>query len=728
MCKPSEIVEVFDLSENELSQRARNCKNTTDNGEDRDGFADLSDDVFSEDLFAEEFTKPPKLDESCKEKPPQKSSEESVNLLEEKPKIVKSKRTPVLLSSPPTFPPPTTTTCPVCNMSVTGDINQHIDDCLSQAAIKELTQEAVDEAGPSNTQARKQVGTVDQQGVLVNDKESRTTVNELSSSSDESLLVVGRRGRGRVLASQSPVVRKSGRGESSHDHHDKDDSDDSPVGKNMRRGRARIMASQGQSQRCDLHSITDSYAGDSDMQGDVKLIDNDSSDTLTVVKEKKKRKKGSGGARFLEVEAEVSGESGSDDECDESEDRYDESFVDDATQATDTAVYLRSIKSPEFRKPQPRILPPITEDIFSQAVGRDSEDSYEEDSFCVGSQQVEWDSQPDTLDLLERRANGDKRATLNKRKRSLSPGDNALGKRRKRIIAPTSDDETVIEVPDKSPSKSVDQYVEDFDDFNSSFPDISQSLLIEQASKATKDDRMLLQPDLSTSMEEVDKFSIIISSTEVNKVPEVISSLKHLHHLSVTVRQCEVAGFLISQNTAVHRISEAEFCTGTLKDKLVQKLTDCREQYSKTALIVEWERVKPGEKPKSGLRTKQMDLIVGQLAAVEIRVMYSSGQMQTASILAKLVEKENEEGYGLPRPLRLTVWQEEMVKWILMVPGIGLTVAIKLAIEFSTLRELVTASMTDVMRKGKLDRKKADGLVNFFMRTFQPELTDLAPL
>merc|ERR1711909_53591 len=215
-------------------------------------------------------------------------------------------------------------------------------------------------------------------------------------------------------------------------------------------------------------------------------------------------------------------------------------------------------------------------------------------------------------------------------------------------------------------------------------------------------------------MEEAEKLSIIISSTEVNKVPEVISSLKHMHHLSVSVRQCEVAGFLISLNMAVHRISEAEFCTGTLTDRLVQKLTESREQYSKVALIVEWAKVKPGEKPKSGARTKQMDLIAGQL--------------QTANILAKLVEEENEGGYGLPRPLRLTVWQEEMVKWLLMVPGIGLTVAIKLAFEFSTLRELITASITDVMRKGKLDRKKAEGLVSFFIKSFQPELTDLAPL
>ena len=283
-----------------------------------------------------------------------------------------------------------------------------------------------------------------------------------------------------------------------------------------------------------------------------------------------------------------------------------------------------------------------------------------------------------------------------------------------------------IEIPDNSPEEVVDEMAGvNFDDFNSSFPDLDLSQATDGAGMS---DRMFLQPDLSTSLAEADKLSIIISSTEVNKVPEVISSLKHLHHLAVSVRQCEVAGFLVSLNMAVHRVSELEFCTGTTKDKLVQKVNSSSDEYIKTTIVVEWEKVKPGEKPKSGARTKQMDLIVGQLASAGVVVMYSSGQLQTANILAKLVQQEEKEGAGLPRPLRLTVWQEEMVKWIQMVPGIGLASAIKLATEFCTLRELVTASLTELMRKGTLDRKKAEGMVNFFMKRFQPSFTDLAPL
>ena len=67
------------------------------------------------------------------------------------------------------------------------------------------------------------------------------------------------------------------------------------------------------------------------------------------------------------------------------------------------SISFRSIQSQEFRKPAPRVLAPITDDIFSQQV--ESDDDYAEDSFCVGDSMVEQDSHYDTLDLLEEQAN-----------------------------------------------------------------------------------------------------------------------------------------------------------------------------------------------------------------------------------------------------------------------------------------------------------------------------------
>ena len=70
------------------------------------------------------------------------------------------------------------------------------------------------------------------------------------------------------------------------------------------------------------------------------------------------------GRQFIESEVELS---------------VDRDEADDCTKSTDRAVYLRSLEnSPVFRRS--RALPPITEDIFSQAVNEaDSENYFEED-------------------------------------------------------------------------------------------------------------------------------------------------------------------------------------------------------------------------------------------------------------------------------------------------------------------------------------------------------------
>ena len=112
--------------------------------------------------------------------------------------------------------------------------------------------------------------------------------------------------------------------------------------------------------------------------------------------------------QFLDLEAELSGPEGSGDEVDEAEEGYEQSFVNDDTSPmcnkTSTAMYLRSVRSPEERLK--RRLAPITDDLFSQPVrAEELVEDYEEDSFVVGSQEVAEETRmDDTLDMLERRA------------------------------------------------------------------------------------------------------------------------------------------------------------------------------------------------------------------------------------------------------------------------------------------------------------------------------------
>ena len=218
----------------------------------------------------------------------------------------------------------------------------------------------------------------------------------------------------------------------------------SPIMRTTGRARARVLASQSVHQE--------------------KSTSSESEQSLLSSRKSKKSKSQGGGRQFIDSEANLSGDEASQDEADETDQNYDESFVDDASQAVDHAVYLQSVRTPEFRK-LARPLPPITADIFSQAVRDSEEDDYEEDSFCVGDSMVELDSCQDTLDLLEAEAEdadreGRRRTKVAAKRKiillnssSEESVDNSLthrDKKRKRITRIPADDDTL---PQSSPPR-----------------------------------------------------------------------------------------------------------------------------------------------------------------------------------------------------------------------------------------------------------------------------------
>jgi hypothetical protein len=149
--------------------------------------------------------------------------------------------------------------------------------------------------------------------------------------------------------------------------------------------------------------------------------------------------------------------------------------------------------------------------------------------------------------------------------------------------------------------------------------------------------------------------------------------------------------------------------------------------YPRLAVVVEWVRERPGERPRPGQRSKQQDLTAAQLAGAGVRVLHSAGPADTARLLAGLVQGEVARARGLPPGLRPTVWQEEMVSWLLLLPGLGLGAALVLAHRFPSLRRLVAAPAALLEERG-LAPGLAENLAGFLRHRFRPSLADMAPL
>ena len=174
-------------------------------------------------------------------------------------------------------------------------------------------------------------------------------------------------------------------------------------------------------------------------------------------------------------------------------------------------------------------------------------------------------------------------------------------------------------------------------------------------------------------------------------------------------------------------------------------------------MVVEFERLKAGEREKSGAKTKQAQLTISQLALeTRVSLKWSSNQLETAMLLAEMAKLETELGKGLPRGLKPTQTQEEMAKWLQVkcvnkreadfcnsgkiwnlcmvatlllqvLPGVSLGAALVIASSFSSRREVVIASAPTLEEKG-IDASLAASLAEFFSHHFRPGLTDMAPL
>ena len=162
------------------------------------------------------------------------------------------------------------------------------------------------------------------------------------------------------------------------------------------------------------------------------------------------------------------------------------------------------------------------------------------------------------------------------------------------------------------------------------------------------------------------------------------------------------------------------------REKITKRLQEIKDIFKDVTIIVEWEKVKAGDKPRVGHRTKQQDLTLAQLMVSGVRVMFSSCQMTTADIVKDLVDIQDRLDQGLLR-VKFTKNQELMVTWLQNLPGVGIGSALCLAASFLSLRELVSANRESIMQKG-LSSCVADSLVTIFNKNFQSRLTDIAPL
>lgn len=414
-------------------------------------------------------------------------------------------------------------------------------------------------------------------------------------------------------------------------------------------------------------------------------------------KPKKKRKIN----RFIQDEAELSGSASEDEEAYHDDlDGLDESFVDDATQRDDIdqkAIYLQSIRSPKMMKKMS--LKPINHaEIFSQAP-TDSMlmDEYEEDSFVVQNDEIEYESSTnDELDFVEE---------FGQPKKSEKAKPEKV-KKRKRIIFSDSDSEESEKMEsEKSAGNNLEEELETKD--------------ISDSSRNSTDK---FETSMTSESSQNYDVSVLVSAQEVHRSTEILSLLRHSHHINVHVQaKFEGAGFLLSSRLAVCRVNNSDFCNGAQRHKIVNSVQTMNEYFERPFLIVE-SNSDPFLESRQH-RTKYVDMIAAQLAQSNIRLLFSNGPKESAEFMSALARKEAKKGFSLPANMKLPLLSEKYMSFYTHLPGVSYALALQMALTFKTPAELATGAKATLVRRLKLDEKRADKLHKFCRSIFQSDMT-----
>ncbi|GFO07357.1 fanconi anemia group m protein-like, partial [Plakobranchus ocellatus] len=91
------------------------------------------------------------------------------------------------------------------------------------------------------------------------------------------------------------------------------------------------------------------------------------------------------------------------------------------------------------------------------------------------------------------------------------------------------------------------------------------------------------------------QLQVLVDSREVSAAQDIISSLRLTHGIVVTARRLSSCDYIVSNFTAVDRMSWSNFSNSNHRSKLSSRLNEMQVMYERCVLIVEDDRVKAGQ-------------------------------------------------------------------------------------------------------------------------------------
>ena len=220
------------------------------------------------------------------------------------------------------------------------------------------------------------------------------------------------------------------------------------------------------------------------------------------------------------------------------------------------------------------------------------------------------------------------------------------------------------------------------------------------------------------------KAVILVDSREISGSQDIISDLRFQHGIHVTSAQLPGCDYIISNRMAVERKQWSEFSNGANRTKLTERIQALNELYDRPVLIIEKDRVKPGEEKcaRPVHWTKYVDKTIALLLKSEIKILYTDCQKETAVLLADLCQLEKRKGMDITAQVDLNTDQQSKVKFFATIPKLSYIHALNLSSGFKSVSEFMKSSIQMIQTKGQMSENRAVGVYKFLRRQFDPSM------
>ncbi|KAI3367642.1 hypothetical protein L3Q82_026489 [Scortum barcoo] len=207
---------------------------------------------------------------------------------------------------------------------------------------------------------------------------------------------------------------------------------------------------------------------------------------------------------------------------------------------------------------------------------------------------------------------------------------------------------------------------------------------------------------------------ILVDSRCISSGVELVASLRQRHAATVHVCSLDGSYFIVSNRMAVERHSQSDIAVTQNRKRLAERVSALQGLFERVCLIVEKDRIKPGDVSRPFQRTRYYDSTVTALVRAGVRLLWSDGTEESAGLLAGLARLEQRKGQGITVPLEVKgQHKQQALQLYLGLPSVNYVHALSLSHNFRTIAQLINSSIEAIEKGGCMSRSRAEEIYRF---------------